>query len=626
MSPTALTIAKRSFNADTENIRGISFLGIQTVKHYYQTEESKEGVRAFNETRKPDFKKYAWLKTWPIGARSRLRTTADPHRARRRRRARRDHRHAGPDDERVLGRPDGRARRADGPRRERPGGAQLSCVTSGKPSFLAGADLVMVRGFTDERAKRARTPRCSSCAAGSGASSCAWRRRRSRGSRPSTASRSAAGSSSRWPAALRLVADDPRIQLGVPEVRWGLLPGAGGTQRLPRLAGFEPAMDLLLSGRSIDAGRRPCGSALFARAVPAAACSTRRKAAARALHGQPVRRCGQVRAPGADRRAARTTRRSRARSRAKHGVDADDFRALSRVQRDRRQRAARRTPAAGRSDGGRDEPVPAADVQPGGRTHGATLFLERLRAERELRRAAGTGIERLALSARSRRHVDAWAEALNKAEAAAGVDAALPADTLEIVDQRGERHRVALRVLDETCRRSGRRRRWRCSRPPGRTAACSRSSAPMTRRCGAGGARRRISSRCRGARRGRAACCSGCTGAAERAGAHRAAVRGAQPALDDPAFIDVAACLAGVTPAWTGGPLTWLWEDRTKSAGHDDRPQPHRLPHRADRPSQSMAGASGCSARPSAKPTRCTSIRPLLRRGSSRPARCRQPS
>jgi 2-ketocyclohexanecarboxyl-CoA hydrolase len=59
MSPTALTIAKRSFNADSENIRGIGFLGIQTVKHYYQTEESKEGVRAFNEKRKPDFKKYS---------------------------------------------------------------------------------------------------------------------------------------------------------------------------------------------------------------------------------------------------------------------------------------------------------------------------------------------------------------------------------------------------------------------------------------------------------------------------------------------------------------------------------------------------------------------------------------
>jgi 2-ketocyclohexanecarboxyl-CoA hydrolase len=58
MSPTAIAIAKRSFNADSENIRGIGFLGIQAVKHYYMSEESKEGVRAFNERRKPDFKKY----------------------------------------------------------------------------------------------------------------------------------------------------------------------------------------------------------------------------------------------------------------------------------------------------------------------------------------------------------------------------------------------------------------------------------------------------------------------------------------------------------------------------------------------------------------------------------------
>jgi 2-ketocyclohexanecarboxyl-CoA hydrolase len=58
MSPTALTIAKRSFNADSESIRGISFMGVQAVKHYYMSEESKEGVRAFNERRKPEFKKF----------------------------------------------------------------------------------------------------------------------------------------------------------------------------------------------------------------------------------------------------------------------------------------------------------------------------------------------------------------------------------------------------------------------------------------------------------------------------------------------------------------------------------------------------------------------------------------
>jgi 2-ketocyclohexanecarboxyl-CoA hydrolase len=55
-SPTALAIAKRSFNADSENIRGIGALGMQALALYYQTEESKEGGRAFREKRKPRFR------------------------------------------------------------------------------------------------------------------------------------------------------------------------------------------------------------------------------------------------------------------------------------------------------------------------------------------------------------------------------------------------------------------------------------------------------------------------------------------------------------------------------------------------------------------------------------------
>jgi 2-ketocyclohexanecarboxyl-CoA hydrolase len=58
-SPTAIAIAKRSFNADTENIRGIGGMGMQALSMYYESEESKEGVRAFNEKRKPDFRKHA---------------------------------------------------------------------------------------------------------------------------------------------------------------------------------------------------------------------------------------------------------------------------------------------------------------------------------------------------------------------------------------------------------------------------------------------------------------------------------------------------------------------------------------------------------------------------------------
>ena len=58
-SPTALAFLKRSFNADTDSIRGISNLALHAVKLFYATAESKEGVNAFNEKRSPDFHKFA---------------------------------------------------------------------------------------------------------------------------------------------------------------------------------------------------------------------------------------------------------------------------------------------------------------------------------------------------------------------------------------------------------------------------------------------------------------------------------------------------------------------------------------------------------------------------------------
>ncbi|MFP1646845.1 enoyl-CoA hydratase-related protein, partial [Pontitalea aquivivens] len=56
-SPTAIAIAKRSFNADTENIRGIGNLGFAAVSLYYASEEAKEGGAAFREKRKPEFRR-----------------------------------------------------------------------------------------------------------------------------------------------------------------------------------------------------------------------------------------------------------------------------------------------------------------------------------------------------------------------------------------------------------------------------------------------------------------------------------------------------------------------------------------------------------------------------------------
>jgi 3-hydroxyacyl-CoA dehydrogenase/enoyl-CoA hydratase/3-hydroxybutyryl-CoA epimerase len=51
----------------------------------------------------------------------------------------------------------------------------------------------------------------------------------------------------------RLVVDHPKTQLGVPEIQLGLIPGWGGTQRLPRVVGLERALQMMLGGRRLDA-------------------------------------------------------------------------------------------------------------------------------------------------------------------------------------------------------------------------------------------------------------------------------------------------------------------------------------------------------------------------------------
>lgn len=55
-SPTAIALAKRSMNADSESIRGIGGLGFAALALYYRTEESREGVAALREKRDPDFR------------------------------------------------------------------------------------------------------------------------------------------------------------------------------------------------------------------------------------------------------------------------------------------------------------------------------------------------------------------------------------------------------------------------------------------------------------------------------------------------------------------------------------------------------------------------------------------
>ena len=92
----------------------------------------------------------------------------------------------------------------------------------------------------------------------------------------------------------RIATDHPKTQLGLPEVQLGLIPGAGGCQRLPRLIGARAALDMILTGKS-ERGAKALRLGLVDELVPASILR-----AHRARRG---------RTPGARRAAAPARRR-----------------------------------------------------------------------------------------------------------------------------------------------------------------------------------------------------------------------------------------------------------------------------------------------------------------------------
>jgi enoyl-CoA hydratase len=85
-----------------------------------------------------------------------------------------------------------------------------------------------------------------------------------------------------------LVVADPRVRLGLPEVTLGLIPGAGGTQRLPRRIGVPAARRMLLTGDLLDAA--PAYELGLVDIVAAEGCAlAEAQALARRLADQPAR-------------------------------------------------------------------------------------------------------------------------------------------------------------------------------------------------------------------------------------------------------------------------------------------------------------------------------------------------
>jgi 3-hydroxyacyl-CoA dehydrogenase/enoyl-CoA hydratase/3-hydroxybutyryl-CoA epimerase len=105
----------------------------------------------------------------------------------------------------------------------------------------------------------------------------------------------------------RVLVDDGRARLGLPEVKLGLLPGGGGTQRLPRLVGMQQALPWMGEGTEVRA-REALATSLVSELVPDAATGLDRARAWIAEHPQARQPWDtpRFRYPGGDSRSPAT--------------------------------------------------------------------------------------------------------------------------------------------------------------------------------------------------------------------------------------------------------------------------------------------------------------------------------
>jgi 3-hydroxyacyl-CoA dehydrogenase/enoyl-CoA hydratase/3-hydroxybutyryl-CoA epimerase len=132
-------------------------------------------------------------------------------------------------------------------------------VTSGKEAFSAGADLSMLEGMSKSFAEALQT----------GGAEAAQKMLFDESRKLSLTLRKIETSGKPWVAAInglalggafeltlachyRVASDNPKTRLGLPEIKVGLFPGGGGTQRLPRMLQPQDAMQMLLKGEAIN--------------------------------------------------------------------------------------------------------------------------------------------------------------------------------------------------------------------------------------------------------------------------------------------------------------------------------------------------------------------------------------
>ena len=118
-------------------------------------------------------------------------------------------------------------------------------ISSAKRDFLAGGDIDEIYSAASPEAAIANVRDVGACL-----------RRMERAGKPVVAALNGSALGGGLELALachyRLAADDQRLRIGLPESTLGLIPGAGGTQRLPRLIGIAAASKLMLDGKAMN--------------------------------------------------------------------------------------------------------------------------------------------------------------------------------------------------------------------------------------------------------------------------------------------------------------------------------------------------------------------------------------
>jgi len=439
-------------------------------------------------------------------------------------------------------------------------------LTSGKQAFLAGADLEMVRGYTVSARRLSEEQLFELCGrlgrqfVRLEASSKPW---------VAAVNGTAMGGGLELAMACRarVVSDDPRILIGLPEVRWGLLPGAGGTQRLPRMVGFQAGLSLLLSGRSMgppEAVER----GLFSAAIPADRLLDEARALAQSLQGRPYDPAAKFANLALGDVPAHTVQTVRDLARV-HGICDADFRDY---------------PAYGTIIDcvllGARHALPQATaiemrqflrlmIDPVAGNMVRTLFLNRQRAERELAAPPGLRIQDVSLGPLSA-SLALWQEALAKSRLPLHRDALLPPDTLVLTDSNDAAHMVRIGTLKSgPPSGNGTAAQALLSQPGPYGSVLEIIKATPTQ----AQALASLANRLGGALPYRSDDGISLLHRLARAGVESldaqalvAARLLADGAASHAGTLDVAACAANITPAWTGGPVSHLWTNRERLA------------------------------------------------------------